>query len=253
MKILSWNLNHRIQLKIIPVAVLSIIDEISPDLIVLSEYVDGKERIPFKYGLDQIGFQHISVSKKMNRQNQVLIASRAKHERGDLKPPLCDEASIANFLHLVVPEFDIEIVGFRAPHYGKKQELKTYWSNLLAIIRTAMSRHIVFIGDFNCDPAIPETPGAESLNLLREESWQLPIPNGNWSYISYDGQKLSRLDYALGGPEIGNMSGTYVSKIDSYVMAGTKEQNPISDHAILISEVSPNKGIHRTATAAGDT
>ncbi|MBP9014086.1 MAG: endonuclease/exonuclease/phosphatase family protein [Smithella sp.] len=241
MKILSWNLNHRIQLKVIPDAVLSIINEISPDLIVLNEYVDGEERLSFKNGLNEIGFLHISVSQKLNRQNQVLIASKAKHERGDLNPPPYDEASVSNFLHVVVPAYDIEIVGLRVPAYKNNFDLTTYWCNLLDIIRSTICRNIVFIGDFNCNPAVLRTPGAKCLNILCEENWRLPIPKGNWSYVSYNGQKRSRLDYAIGSPEVGNMSGIYISKLGSYVIAGTKVENPISDHAILISEISPNK------------
>jgi len=246
MKILSWNINHRIQMKKIPTSVLSIINEISPDLLVLNEYVDGDERIHFKYGLKENGFTHISISNKFDRQNQVLIASRVKHKRGDLKPPSYDESSITNFLHVALPIFGIEVVGIRVPAYKKAGELKSYWGELLSIIRSTKSRNIVFVGDFNCDPEISKTPGAKVLKLLREEGWKIPPPYGNWSYISYNGQRRSRLDYTLASPAVDDISGTYISKLGSYIIAGPKEKNPISDHAILISEVGHNKSLDLT-------
>jgi Endonuclease/Exonuclease/phosphatase family len=247
MKILSWNLNHRIQMKKIPNAVISIIAEISPDLVVLNEFVDGAERDAFKYRLEEIGFPYISVSKKTNRQNQVLIASKAKHEDGDLKPPSYDDSSMTNFLHVLLPRFDIEIVGLRAPAYKKNQELELYWSQLLEIISSTVSRNIVFIGDFNCNPEVSKTPGARAINLLREMGWRIPHPDGDWSYISQNGQSVSCLDYALGSPGVGNISGTYVPKLGSHIIAGPKKQDPISDHAILISEISPNKSLEKDA------
>lgn len=231
-------------MKEIPASVLSIIDKLAPDMLVLNEYVDGDERTSFKSGLKEIGFTHISVSRKMDRQNQVLMTSKVEHAPGDLEPPSYDGASIANFLHVILPHFDIEIVGLRAPMYKKRQELKSYWSELLSIIRPTISRNIIFIGDFNCNPDISNTPGAEAINLLREDGWRVPPPYGDWSYISYNGQKRSRLDHALCSPGVGDISGTYISKLDSYIIAGPTEQNPISDHAILISEISPNKRLN---------
>jgi len=238
MKILSWNLNHRIQMKKIPDDVLSVIDELSPDLITLNEYVDGNERTCFKNGLNEIGFYHISVSDKYKRQNQVLIASRKEHKRGDLKPPSCDDASISNFLHVVVPDYAIEIVGIRVPAYKGKEELEIYWSDLLNIFKSVTERSIVFIGDLNCDPNLINTIGGRSLNRLCEKRWKLPIPKEPWSYISFDGQRHSKLDYALGSPTIENMSCKYVTEVHSHIIAGTKEQNPLSDHAILLTEIS---------------
>jgi hypothetical protein len=241
MKILSWNLNHRIQMKKIPDDVLSIIEALSPDIITLNEYVDGDEREHFKNGLNEIGFSHVSVSNKCKRQNQVLIASKVGHEDGDLRPPLYDEASISNFLHVIVPAHAIEVVGLRAPAYKKSKELKIYWSDLRDIFYCVATRTIVFIGDLNCDPNFNNTPGAKSLNTLCEQGWKLPIPSEPWSYISYNGQRHSKLDYALGSPAINGMSSKYISEVNSFIVAGSKDQNPLSDHAILLTEISPTR------------
>jgi hypothetical protein len=233
-------------MKKIPDDLLSVIEEISPDLISLNEYVDGDERANFKYGLNEIGFSYISVSNKFRRQNQILIASKTEHESGDLKPPSYDEASISNFLHVVVPAFDIEVVGLRAPAYKNNMKLKNYWSELLNIFKFVEERTIVFIGDLNCDPFFHNAPGAKCLNFLCKNGWKLPIPKELWSYISYNGQRSSKLDYALGSPAIGDMFSVYISEINSWIVAGTKEQNPLSDHAILLTEVSLNNSINPT-------
>lgn len=235
-------------MKRIPDHVLTVIDELSPDLVTLNEYVDGDERTPFKKGLREIGFPHISVSQKYKRQNQVLIASKTEHKRGDLRPPLYDEAAISNFLHVIVPTFAIEVVGLRAPAYKRTQDQKIYWSDLLAIFKSVAARRIVFVGDFNCNPVNSNTPGARSLNQLCKEGWELPIPSGPWSYISCNGRKRSALDYALCSPAVENLSGTYISAVGSCLVAGTKEQNPISDHAVLMSEIGTNRCYNRNCS-----
>lgn len=245
MKILSWNLNHRILLKRIPDAVISVITDISPDLVVLNEFVDGEERDSFKQSLEKSGYTYISVSKKMNRQNQVLIASKSEHEVGDLIPPSCSESSKTNFLHIIMPLLDIEIVGLRVPFYKKAQELKLYWSQLLEIIRSTVSRNIVFIGDFNCNPVVPKTPGGKALNLLQKEGWQIPQPSGGWSYISHNGENVSCLDHALGSPILAKISATYTCRHGCHIIAGPKDLNPISDHALLIAQISSNQSIKR--------
>lgn len=240
MKILSWNLNHRIRMKEIPHDVLSVIEYLSPDLIALNEYVDGDERAHFKNALNEIGFSHISVSNKFKGQNQILIASNTEHENGDLKPPSYDEASISNFLHVVVSANAIEVVGIRAPAYKSNKEIKNYWSELQNIFNLAEARTIVFIGDLNCDPKLNNAPGAKCLNFLYENGWKLPIPKEPWSYISYNGKSRSKLDYALGSPTIGDMSSVYISEVNSCIVAGPKEQNPLSDHAILLTKIGSN-------------
>ncbi|MCF8069119.1 MAG: endonuclease/exonuclease/phosphatase family protein [Desulfobacterales bacterium] len=130
MKIMSWNLNHRIQMKKIPPGVISVIGYIDPDLIALNEYVDGNERSSFKEELKKLGFKYISVSQKIKRQNQILIASKGHHKKGDISPPNYDESAITNFLHIIFSEQNLEVVGLRPPAYKKPAELKDYWKEL---------------------------------------------------------------------------------------------------------------------------
>jgi hypothetical protein len=158
-------------MKEIPDDVLSVIEYLSPNIIALNEYVDGDERAHFKYALNEIGFSHVSVSNKFKGQNQILIASKAAHKIGDLKPPSYDEASISYFLHVVLPANAIELVGIRAPAYKKNKEIKNYWSELQNIFIFAEARSIVFIGDLYCYLKLNYVPGAKCLNFLCYNGW----------------------------------------------------------------------------------
>ena len=191
MRILSWNLNHRIRMKTIPVTALSVIDVLEPDLVILNEYVDGPERSPFKEELQSQGLRNIHVSKKIDRTNQVLMASRKPHHTGDLKAPELDDSSETNFCHITLPELALDIVGLRVPTYAGK-EMKDYWARLVEVINSSIDRRIIFVGDFNCDPERPKTLGGKALTGLLENGWQIPAPIGEWSYISFDGQRRSR-------------------------------------------------------------
>ena len=51
MRIIAWNLNHRIQPKVIPQGVPEVIRGLAPDIVVLTEYVDGDGRLAFKQAL----------------------------------------------------------------------------------------------------------------------------------------------------------------------------------------------------------
>jgi hypothetical protein len=244
-KIATWNLNHRIRKKEIPDSFFSIMKALNPDLFVLTEYVDCDERLPFKQRLEQIGYTKISVSARIAGQNQVLIASRVDHELGDLQPPSFDQAAVSNFLHVGVPVWDIEIVGLRVPWYTLSSERTSYWRELEKIIDSVKSRKIIFIGDFNCDPNRSRTFGARKINSLREEGWQVPVPQGgDWSYISSNGKKRSSIDHVIGSPHIdGKIHGRYIAEVNWHVAAGVKEREPISDHAILFCEINQKEKI----------
>ena len=62
MRIVAWNLNHRIREKPIPLEALRGIQSLAPDILVLNEFVDGKSRLPFKADLSASGFVHQAIS-----------------------------------------------------------------------------------------------------------------------------------------------------------------------------------------------
>jgi len=143
MKIISWNLNHRTNEKVIPINVIEFFEKYEPDLIVLNEFVDGDSRSDFKQHLNRIGYSHQLCSLKRDKQNQIFMASRQEIQVGNLPKPDFTEAATTNFLHVSIPNSNIEVVGFRAPAYKKTLEQRAYWKQLSDIVSSANDRNIV--------------------------------------------------------------------------------------------------------------
>ena len=239
MRILAWNLNHRAHQNGIPDEAVSIIKALEPDVVVVNEYLDGSKQNRFKDGLREMGLRNISVSEKIEKSNQVLIASAEPHSAGDIKPPDVGRSSATNFHHVVFQDSDLEIVGLRVPEYTKARKLRTYWSSLNEIIDSSLSRRIVYVGDMNCDPDRPLARGGRELGGLRKHGWNIPKPLGKWSYISRDGRRTSRNDHVVASPHMGGVQAKYVASIPGHVAAGPKAQSPVSDHAILVVDIEP--------------
>ena len=236
MRIAAWNLNHRVLPKNIPKEVEEVIGEIAPDVLVLTEYVDGEFRAPFKTNLQKMGY-FLSVSKVSKGHNQVLMATREKHSPGSVVAPDYDSHANSNFLSIRLPESALEIVGIRAPAYEKTSEVDLYWAALKDSLARAPQKRTIVIGDLNGDPNNSRSRGGRHLCDLRESGWTIPSPVGEWSYISSDGKHKSRIDHVLATADIEKIAARYETKIAGHTLAGEKEQMPLSDHAALVVDL----------------
>ena len=237
MKIIEWNLNHRTIEKPIPDEALTFFSKYSPDIIVLTEYVDADSRNNFKQRLMEVGFSHQLISPKVVKQNQIFIASKQEIQLGDLTPPDLLDAARTNFLHISIPDCNIEIVGFRAPSYKLASERFEYWKIFAEIVRSANDRNIVFIGDINYDPFSGVTAFAPEISFSLERSFRIPNPEGEWSFISIDGKNKSRIDHAVVSDGVKVCKASYMANYDGIVLAGARSDAAITDHAALSLEV----------------
>ena len=236
MRIAAWNLNHRVLPKNIPMGIVDVIRGIAPDVLVLTEYVDGQFRAAFKTCLQDMGF-FLSVSKECKGHNQVLMATRAKQSSGSVSAPDYDSHANSNFLCIHLPESALEIVGVRAPAYEKTSEVDLYWAALKDSLARAPQKRTIVIGDLNGDPNNSRSRGGRHLCDLRESGWTIPSPVGEWSYISSDGKHKSRIDHVLATADIEKIAARYETKIVGHTLAGDKEQMPLSDHAALVVDL----------------
>jgi exonuclease III len=184
--------------------------------------------------LAQIGLRYVLVSTQSGLNNQVLIASRTKIVVGKVKAPSISKAANTNFLHVHFPDEDLELVGMRVPAYKQAGQKDAYWHEFSQIAATVIKRRIIFMGDFNVDPA-RRYIGARQLNQLVEAGWHLPSPEGPWSFISPRGAS-SRIDHALVSPSLGIVAARYVAEIGDMKLAGTDE-TAFSDHAALVVDI----------------
>jgi len=231
----AWNLNHRTGKKAIPPAVIHAIASLDIDVLVLTEFFDGPHAEHFKTALKDIGFEHVAVSVKAPRQNQVLVAARTELADDGLLPlPGHTEAATTNWLHRRLPQLKLEIVGFRAPMYLDADDRLGYWNQVESIARTARDRRVVFLGDFNLDPHTDTRPCAQAFPRLTDDGFTLAQPKGDWSYHSGNGQGGTRIDHALATPALQFSDARYLYKAGRHLLAGPANGTAaLSDHALL--------------------
>lgn len=238
MKIISWNLNHRTLEKPIPSSAVAFFKAYSPDIISLNEYVDCESRSGFRQDLLELGYSRQFVSPKIGNHNQVFIASKIDMRLGDIAPPDFDGSSITNFLHVKLVDHELELVGFRAPAYKLLKERNDYWKQISGIVSGLGERKIILLGDINYDPFSGVSASTPEIRFTLSSAFKIPNPGGEWSYISIDGKNKSRIDHAIVSDQVHVSDVKYISIFNDIVLAGSKNDKAITDHAVLSLTVS---------------
>jgi hypothetical protein len=68
-RLLTWNLNHRARPRRVGHAITEAIASLRPDLVALTEYVEGPSHADFLAQLSARGFPHVCVSNAVAAQN----------------------------------------------------------------------------------------------------------------------------------------------------------------------------------------
>lgn len=234
-RIFAWNLNHRTHPKPIPPALVDGVLSLRPDVAIFTEYVSGPDHDVFGGELRTAGLiLQLSTSARQG-YNQVLVAARAAGSRGTLVPPDTLPHGASNCLHLSLEKPGLEVVGVRVPMYKTAKERRIYWDWFEGALQPLLRGPTIVIGDLNADPRRPGTIGPDHLRRLQATGWQIPDPDGPWSYISVKG-RTSRLDHALVSPGVAVRSAAYITVANEYPFAGRGRQY-LSDHAPLVLDV----------------
>jgi hypothetical protein len=100
------------------------INALGPDAIVLTEYVPSASSSSFLEQLDAYGLRYQLMSKFVERQNHVLIASRTPMEAGEIFAPPIAPSVPSNLLHVRLPQDGFEILGLRIPDYSLEPAIR---------------------------------------------------------------------------------------------------------------------------------
>jgi exonuclease III len=238
MKILSLNLNHRSRLRKIPDQLYDVLTGLSPDVLCFNEYVDSDSHLNFKANLKTMRYKDISISAKIDGidHNQILIATKTSHQLGELKGPAVTQHATTNFLHVITSE-GLNIIGLRVPSI-KGTELESYWVELVDNLNGLIREEVVVIGDFNCNPFKDSKGPAASMKSLESNSYTIPRPIGDFSYINYDGTQTSSIDHVVVSSLLNVSRCEYLEKFGEVVIAGKKDTSPITDHCGLLVEIN---------------
>jgi hypothetical protein len=126
LRIVAWNLNHRIREKVIPEGVATAILSLSPDVVVLTEYVEGPDHASFCTILKAYGLATQLHSEFKPRHNHVLIASKSMAALGTFVPPDTLPHAVSNCCHVRLADPSLDLVGLRVPVESPKQN-RCYW------------------------------------------------------------------------------------------------------------------------------
>ena len=75
-KLLTWNVANQTRLKRMPIQMASAIASLTPDIVVLTEYVPGDSRDAFLTELAHQGLEYRCVSLYTPKQNHILMETR---------------------------------------------------------------------------------------------------------------------------------------------------------------------------------
>jgi exonuclease III len=239
MKILTWNINHRIHPKKIPRTMAESLASLSPDFIVLTEYVQGQSHAQFLDDLKSQGYPHVILSPFKTRQNRILIASRSPLKAGALQGPTdIIEAVPCNVLHVVEESSGINVLGLRMPLPMNSTQKKAWWDWITKIALENKDNPFIITGDFNTDPEKSPGPnGSIRFDKLNETGWTFDLPKSfSWWWNNKDefGWKLDHT--FLNSRHFTHPHSEYLTESGPYIFA--RKNTAMSDHAVLLVEAN---------------
>ena len=235
-RILAWNVNHRTRQKAIPADVPASILSLNPDVVVLTEYVEGRGHSSLLTELSKVGISTEFHTPFQPGHNQVLVVSRSTSSLGTFVPPMALGHAASNCVHAQFVSPFLNLIGMRVPMYKSSSESRSYWDWFGPAVGPLLNSRTVIIGDLNTDPQRSKSRGFEDLKRLVASGWQLPNPVGEWSYISTRGT-TSRLDHALVSPAVSAVRAEYIASAHGFAFAGSGNSY-LSDHAPLILDIA---------------
>lgn len=233
MRLVAWNLNHRIRARPIVPAVAEALVALAPDVVVLTEYVAHESHASFFALLAGHGLPHVLVSEFVAANNRVLIAGRWKFEAGSIRAPALNEAMPSNALHAGIPTLGISMLGLRMPDFSKLPATRRAWWDWLE--RTAADvadRPFLIAGDFNTDTSYPKARCGDRPGRLVQAGWQHASPADGSSYFTLRGEG-KRIDHAFFSKHFTVRESRYVTDSAGHRLIG-KPADALSDHAALV-------------------
>jgi hypothetical protein len=238
MKLLAWNLNHRAARRQIPSWIAAAINEQAPDILVLTEYVEGPDHDFFLASLNANGLSEFSCSTQPGRENQVLIASRDMQRRYELVAPHVHPSVPPNILGVSLGSPDLAVLGFRMPAFAAKERAlkRLTWNWLLGEADRLRAGSALIVGDFNTAPGDSEARCGDCLAKLIRDGWQhvRPVSGYSWRHPQFGTER--QIDHIFVSASLVPRRVEYLWEFERLAPEGTSRKVGRPDHAMLVCE-----------------
>lgn len=212
---------------------------LSPDIIVLTEYVQGQSHDQFLSDLKSHGFPYVMLSPFKIKQNRIFIASRTPLKAGSIQGPTdIIEAVQCNVLHVEEETSGVNVLGLRMPLPMNSTQKKAWWDWVMTTAQENKHKPFIITGDFNTDPKKSPGPnGGIRFDKLNENGWTYDLPKTfSWWWNNKDefGWKLDHT--FLSSRHFTHPHSEYIQEFGSYAFA--RRPTAMSDHAVLLVEAN---------------
>jgi len=197
MKVIAWNVNHRAKEKKIPGNMVDGIVSLNPDVVILTEFVQGPSRDKFIKSLVNSGLVHVRISNYVPAENNILVASRFIINIGEIKAPGIAPSIPYNFYHIELPTEDIHILAIRIPDYSSFPKIKRdYWDWILDMASQVKDKNCLFCGDLNTSPEYTKAKCGDRIQKLIDLGWKKVSPDTGNTYWNPKGYGV-QIDHAF--------------------------------------------------------
>jgi len=238
MKLLAWNVNHRAKRQRVPLWIATAINAQAPDVIVLTEYVEGLDHGSFLATLNAGGLCTFTCSEQPGNENQVLIGSRYAQRRYALVTPDIHPSVPSNVLEVSLASPELTVLGFRMPAFeGKEHALKRpTWNWLLGEADRLRARSALIVGDFNTAPDDPESHCGDCFETLIQGGWQHVRPASGYSWRHPQSRTERQIDHIFLSASLVPIRIEYLWGFERLTPKGASGKVGCPDHAMLVCD-----------------
>jgi hypothetical protein len=238
MRLLTWNLNHRAARRTMPEWVTHAIVDQSPDVAVLTEYVEADGHGAFVAALAEGSLPYAEVSERTVGHNQVLIVSKTPLTACTPKGLPLHPAVPSNILHVVMGDTGFHLIGCRIPAFRKDSEgralKRAVWDWLIQAGRGVEASPAAVAGDLNTQLGDSTRNCGDLVPVLAQRGWQHAIPDSGCSWKSAQLGAMRRIDHTFLSPPVAAARARYLWDFEGLASVAGVGRPGVPDHAMLV-------------------
>jgi hypothetical protein len=232
MRLVTWNLGHRLNGGHAPDNVITALAALEPDIVILTERLPGPARRSFLGSLAGLGLKHHLAPMPGQHSSHVLVASRFELVPGLLKADATHDQLPPNMLHAYTPTGVLDVMGMTSPDSGSlPARRRARWERLVSAATTLKHRRAVLIGDFDFGE---RADCNDHLRQLIDAGWKHAVPADGASYRMAS-DDAGRLDHAFLSPSVQRIDTRYALTAAGFRISGTKDS--LSCQPVLVVDL----------------